>query len=142
MEGPCCSGDGDKNVRSRRAHRVWCLGQGSSSAAPGSSTWLCCRRAESSSLRQRHGWERRALALSWDTGCSTHCQMKLLLEFPASFPLSSSQLRRLMAVCLSKEGWCYTELGLRTMGRIPGGHKQISSGARVTKRFIPHRDGP
>lgn len=56
--------------------------------------------------------------------------------------LSSSQLRRLMAVCLSEEGWCFTELGMRTMGRIPSGHKQISSGARVTKRFNPPEDGP
>lgn len=38
LEGPCCSGDEDKSVRSRRAHGVWCLQQGSSSAAPGSGT--------------------------------------------------------------------------------------------------------
>lgn len=57
-------------------------------------------------------------------------------------PLSSSQLRRLMVVCLSEEGWCFTELGMRTMGCIPSGRKQISSGAHVTKRFNPHEDGP
>lgn len=78
---------------------------------------LCCRKG----WGMWHGWERGALALSWDTGCSTHCQMKLLLEFPPSFPLSSGQLRRLMAVCLSEEGWLFAELGLRTMGRTPGG---------------------
>ncbi|PKU42746.1 hypothetical protein llap_6945 [Limosa lapponica baueri] len=48
--------------------------------------------------------------------------MKLLLEFPTSALLSSSQLtRRLMAVCLSEEERCFIVLRLRT---VLGGPKQ------------------
>lgn len=45
--------------------------------------------------------------------------MKLLLEFPTSTLLSSRQLiRRLMAVCLCEEDWCFIALWLRTTGHI------------------------
>lgn len=119
MEGPYCSGAGDKNVRSRRAHRVWCLWQGSSSAAPGSSTCAVVQQGRGQ-LPLAVAWlGKRSSGTELGHGCSTHCQTKLLLEFPQDgVPLSSGQLRRLMAVCLSEEGWCFTELGLRTVGQM------------------------
>lgn len=56
------------------------------------------------------------------TGWSTRYEMRLLLEFPTSALLSSSQLtRRLMAACLSEEDWRFVTLQPRA---ILGGPQQ------------------
>lgn len=63
--------------------------------------------------------------------------MKLLLEFPTSALLSSSQFtRRLMAACLSEEDRCFIALRLKT---ILGGPKHPDFGCRPRNEDdLPH----
>lgn len=99
---------GGQGTRMRRAP-----GSGSSSAAGGSCTQLVLalhryRRAENHFLLQWHCWTKGDLSPCRNVGWSSHCCLKLLLEFPTSALLSSSQLtRRWMAMCLSEEDLCW-----------------------------------